>query len=88
MTQLPDGHHEDSTASTANRQEHTPAKSSSGFKTKKNLEETQRTKLFLLKFEYNVSSSNVQTAQLHGQVIKVLLTKFGTDITVYDKEGK
>jgi hypothetical protein len=40
-----------------------------------------------LKFEYNVSSSNVQIAQIHGQVIKALLARFGEDITVYDKEG-
>jgi hypothetical protein len=48
---------------------------------------TQRTKLFPLKFEYNVSSSNVQIAQLHGQVIKAIVARFGDAVTVYDKDG-
>jgi hypothetical protein len=34
-----------------------------------------------------VSSSNVQIAQLHGQVIKALLSRFGDEIVVYDKDG-
>jgi hypothetical protein len=79
--------HDDSTASTANRQASIPAKSPPSSKTKKNLAKTNRTKLFPLKFEYNVSSSNVQIAQLHGQVIKALVARFADEITVYDKDG-
>jgi hypothetical protein len=40
-----------------------------------------------LKFEYNVFSSNVQIAQIHGQVIKALIGRFGEDTAVYDKDG-
>jgi hypothetical protein len=87
MTQISDGIHDDSTASTDNRQDHPPAKPSSGSKTKKNLAKTQRTKLFPLKFEYNVSNSNVQIAQLYGQVINALFSRFGAKIAVYDKDG-
>jgi hypothetical protein len=87
MMLISDGHHDDISASTANRNNSTPAKTPHTSKTKKNLAKTQRTKLFPLKFEYNVSSSNVQITQLHGQVLKALFTRFGDDITVYDKEG-
>jgi hypothetical protein len=84
MMQISDVDHDASTASTANRHDSTPAKSPPTSKTKKNLAKTQRTKLFPLKFEYNVSSSNVQIAQLHGQIIKALVARFGDELTVYD----
>jgi hypothetical protein len=87
MMQISDGHHDDSTASTANRNDSIPAKNPHASKTKKNLAKTQRNKLFPLKFEYNVSSLNVQITQLHGQVIKALFARFGDEITVYDKDG-
>jgi hypothetical protein len=82
MMEISDGHHDDSTASTANRHDAIPPKTSKVSKTKKSLAKMQRTKLFPLKFEYIVSSSNVQIAQTHGQVIKALLARFGEDITV------
>jgi hypothetical protein len=85
MMQISATHHDDSTDSTANRHDSTHVKPSNSSKTKKNLAKTQRTKLFPLKFEYTVSSSNVQIGQLHGQVIKALLAQFGDEITVYDK---
>jgi hypothetical protein len=87
MMLISDGHHDDSTAATANHNDSTPVKASHASKTKKNLAKTQRTKLPPLKFEYNVSSSNVQIAQLHGQVIKALLAQFSDAITIYDKDG-
>jgi hypothetical protein len=87
MMQISDGHHDNSTASTSNRHDSILPKTSKVFKTKKNLAKTQRTKLFPLKFEYSVSSLNVQIAQMHGQIIKALLARFGEDITIYDKEG-
>jgi hypothetical protein len=34
-----------------------------------------------------VSSSNVQIVQLHGQVIKALVARFGDEATVYDRDG-
>jgi hypothetical protein len=87
MMQISEGHHDDSTASTANRHDSPSAKTPHASTTKKNLAKTHRTKLFPLKFEYNVSSSNIQIAQLHGQVIKALLSRFGNEIVVYDKDG-
>jgi hypothetical protein len=87
MMQTTDVDHDASTASTANRHDSSTAKSPPSSKTKKNLAKTHRTKLFPLKFEYNVSSSNVQIAQIHGQVIKALLARFGNEIVVYDKDG-
>jgi hypothetical protein len=81
MTQNPGGHHDDSTASTANCTAHTHTKSRYASIIKKNLAKTQRMKLFPLKFEYNVLGSNVKIAQLHGQVIKALITAYGDDTT-------
>jgi hypothetical protein len=40
-----------------------------------------------LKFEYNVTSSNVQIAQFHGRVIKAMIEAYGDDITVNEKDG-
>jgi hypothetical protein len=34
-----------------------------------------------------VLSSNVQIAQLHGQVIQALMARFGDELKVYDKDG-
>jgi hypothetical protein len=87
MMQISDGHHDDSTALTANRNDNKTTKTPHVSKTQKNLTKTQQTKLFPLKFEYNVSSSNVQITHLHGQVIKALFARFGDDITVFDKDG-
>jgi hypothetical protein len=85
--QISDVDHDASTASTANRHDSTPVKSPNTSNTKKNLAKTHRTKLFPLKFEYNVSSSNVQIAQLYGQVIQALVARFGDELKVYDKDG-
>jgi hypothetical protein len=82
MMKLPGGLHDDSTASTANRTAQTNGKLTMASITKKTLSKTQRTKLFSLKFEYNVSSSNVQIAQLHGRVIKAMIASYGEEITV------
>jgi hypothetical protein len=87
MMNISDVDHDASTASTANRQDSPSAKTPHASTTKKNLAKTHRTKLFPLKFEYNVSSPNVQIAQLHGQVIKALLARFVDEIVVYDKDG-
>jgi hypothetical protein len=87
MMKLPGGPHDDSTASTANRTAQTNSKSTMASITKKTLSKTQRTKLFSLKFEYNVSSPNVQIAQLHGRVIKAMISAHGDAITVYDKDS-
>jgi hypothetical protein len=88
MMQISDVDHDASTASTANPHDSPPAKYPITSKTGKNLAKTQRTKLLSLKFEYNVSSSNVQIAQFHGQGIKALIARFGAEVTVYDKDGE
>jgi hypothetical protein len=87
MTQSTRGHHDDSTNSTTNRTRETNLLSPSPTLTKKNLAKAKRTQLFLLKFEYNVSQPNVNIAQLHGTVIKALISANGDDVTIYDKAG-
>jgi hypothetical protein len=87
MMQISDVDHDASTASTANRHDSTPVKSPNTSTTKNNMAKTHRTKLFRLKFEYNVSGSNVQIAQLHGKVIQALVAWFSDELKVYDKDG-
>jgi hypothetical protein len=85
MTSSNDGSHDASTTSTTNR---TLGKKPSSPPHRTLRGKTNRTKLFPLKFEYNVSQSNVQIAQLHGQVIKALIAANGKDVTIYDKLGE
>jgi hypothetical protein len=56
--------------------------------TKKKLEKSQKTKLYPLKFEYNLKTANVNIPQLHGKVLKALVDAHGDNITMYDNFGE
>jgi hypothetical protein len=52
------------------------------------LAKAQKTKLYPLKFEYNVKTANVNIAQLHGRVLKAIAASHGSDVKFYDKTGE
>jgi hypothetical protein len=87
MTKSAGAHHDNSTNSTTNRMHDTNPPPPLPTLTKKNLAKAQRTQLYRLKFEYNVSQPNVNITQLHGTVIKALISANGDDVTIYDKTG-
>jgi hypothetical protein len=87
MAKHADGDSDDSTADTCNRSLQDKSKSPSSTTLKEKLAKAQKTKLFPIKFEYNVSTANVNIAQLHGKVLKAILSTHGDNVTVYDKHG-
>jgi hypothetical protein len=87
MADPTDDHPDDTTASITNRSASKRQASPSGSITKKKLAKTQQTRLYPIKFEYNVKTANVNIAQLHGRVLKALLAAHGDSITLYDKSG-
>jgi hypothetical protein len=88
MAKTSDGSSDDSTASTTNYSMQIRSNPPSSMKTKKKLEKAQKTKLYPLKFEYNLKTANVNIAQLHGKVLKALVDAHGDKITLYDKFGE
>jgi hypothetical protein len=88
MAKSSDGSSDESTASTTNRSVKFRSDSPSSKTTKKTLAKAQKTKLYPLKFEYNLKTTNVNIAQLHGKVLKALVDAHGDKITLYDKLGE
>jgi hypothetical protein len=77
MAKSSDGSSDDSTASTTNCSVKFRSNSPASKTTKKNLAKAQKTKLYPLKFEYNLKTANVNIAQLHGKVLKALVDAHG-----------
>jgi hypothetical protein len=88
MVTTADGPPDDSTASTCNRSTKNRSPSTSTTTTQKKLAKAQRTKLYPLKFEYNITTANVNIAQLHGRVLKAIAAFHGSDVQFYDKQGE
>jgi hypothetical protein len=88
MAKSSDGSSDDSTASTTNHSVKFRSDSPSSKTTKKNLAKAKKTKLYPLKFEYNLKTANVNIAQLHGKVLAALVDAHGDKITLYDKLGE
>jgi hypothetical protein len=88
MAQPADGPPDNSTAWTCNRSAKNRPPSTSDKLTNKKLATTQRTKLYPLKFEYNVKTANVNIAQLHGRDLKAIAASHGSDVTFFDKNGE
>jgi hypothetical protein len=78
---------DDSTEDTCNRSLRDRSKSPSSTNMKEKLAKAKKTKLFLIKFKYNVSTANVNIAQLHGQVLKAISSAHVDKVPVYDKQG-
>jgi hypothetical protein len=87
MAKHADGKSDDSTENTCNRSLRDRSKLPSSTSMKEKLAKAKKTKLFPIKFEYNVSTANVQIAQLHGKVLKAISSAHGDNVTVYEKQG-
>jgi hypothetical protein len=87
MVKHADGKSDNSTEDTCNRSLRNKSKSPSSTSLKAKLAKAKKTKLFRIKFEYNVSTANVNIAQLHGKVLNAISSAHDDNVTVYDKLG-
>jgi hypothetical protein len=87
MVKHADGNYDNSTADTCKHSLQDRSKSPSSTTMQEKLAKSMKTKLFPIKFEYNVSTANVNIAQLHGKVLKAISSIHGDNVTVYDKHG-
>jgi hypothetical protein len=87
MVKHADGKSDDSTKDTCNHSLRDRSKSLSSTSMKEKLAKAKKTKLVPIKFEYNVSTANVNIAQLHGKVLKAISSAHGDNVTVYNKQG-